>query len=215
MQRGVDLSEDALVRGGNVLIDPFIQTTAHRPATVEQALQQVGELAAVSAIRDLVALYSTAVDDRDLDLVVSMFSPTGSFTRQGSRVAGHAGLRAFYAQMMKRYRTTLHVVNSHVVQVRGDSAQGLVTGQAELSMEGTVLTAAYRYDDEYSRLNGRWVFASRVLKFMYVVPSAERAENFVEGKRIRWPGRDPAEGDFPESAPSWQRFEQAHHKNAD
>ena len=158
------------------------------------------------AIGDLAALYAMAVDDHDIEGVLTCFAPHGSFTRAGVTSRGTQELRAFYVSMMDRYRTMLHTIHSHVVAVDGDRATGLLTGHAELGFEGTLMMTAYRYDDDYVCQDGRWVFADRRLRSMYVVPVDAMASSFADTDRIRWPGTDPRAADFPESAPTWATY---------
>jgi len=68
--------------------------------------------------------------------VVRCFADDGTFTRAGTTYAGHDVLRPFYGSMMERYVTTLHIPNSHVIDVDTDAgtATGLLTGQAELAL---------------------------------------------------------------------------------
>ena len=167
----------------------------------------VRDLAAQSAIRDLAALYAVAVDDHDLAGVLACFAPDGSFTRAGVRSTGTEELTAFYRKMMGRYRTMLHVTHSHVVQVRGDHATGLLSGHAELALDDTLMVTAYRYDDSYALVDGRWVFTDRGLCSMYVVPVDELALSFRDDQRIRWPGMEPRTADYPETASTWDTYE--------
>ncbi|RFU19147.1 nuclear transport factor 2 family protein [Geodermatophilus marinus] len=169
--------------------------------------RQVGVLAARAAITDLNALYMMAVDDHDIEGVLACFAPDGSFTRLGGTVSGHAALRDFYVGMMDRYVTTLHVPNSHVVRVGDEnSATGVVTGHAELSLAGTLMMAAFRYPDRYRRVDSQWVFQDRSLRFMYVTPFSEMASTFTGPARIRWPEAPPVEADIPEQLPTWRSY---------
>ncbi len=183
-------------------------TSTTLASTAEEAYLALRELADQAAIANLSALYSIAVDSHDLDTVVACFAPDGSFTRLGTTVAGQVDLRAFYASMMDRYVTTLHVPNTHVTEVdtRAGTAQGIVTGQAELALGDDLLLAAYRYDDRYRRLDGRWVFAERTIQFMYNVPFDQMATSFSDGKRLRIPGAPVASGDYPETLPTWTTY---------
>jgi uncharacterized protein (TIGR02246 family) len=159
------------------------------------------------AIRNLAALYAMAIDDHDIERVVDCFADDGTFTRAGNTERGKRDLRAFFVKMMDRYITTLHTPHSHLVATNGtDSATGLMTGHAELSFEGTLMMAAYRYDDTYSRVDGRWVFQTRALKFMYVVPFQDMSSAFADRMRIRWPQLPYAEADFPESLATWTSY---------
>jgi uncharacterized protein (TIGR02246 family) len=164
-------------------------------ATLAAALNEIRDR---EAIRALVALYSMARDDNDLETLVPFFADDGIFEIGGLQVAGRADLRTFYAGNMKKYRTSLHVTHTHVIDHQGDHAEGIVTGHAELAFAGTLMMAAYRYRDDYVRVDDRWVFGHRRLAFMYTVPVDELATSFTDELRIRWPGREPVSADIPE-----------------
>ena len=183
-------------------------TTTTLAGTPEEAYRQIRELADKAALVNLSVLYSMAVDDHDLDTVVACFAPDGSFTRLGTTVRGHADLRAFYGSMMDRYVTTLHTPESHVavVDVEAGTATGVVNGHGELALGDKLLLAAYRYDDSYVRLDGRWVFAARTIRFMYNVPAEEMPTSFADARRLRVPGTPIAEGDYPETLPTWSTY---------
>lgn len=189
-------------------MDLAAATTTALATTPEEAYRALRELADSAALANLSALYSIAVDDHDLDTVVACFAAEGTFTRLGNTVQGHAALREFYATMMDRYVTTLHVPVTHVAEVdgRAGTATGIVTGQAELALGDKLLLAAYRYDDRYLRLDGRWVFAARTIRFMYNVPFEEMGASFADSLRMRIPGAAITDGDYPETLPTWSTY---------
>jgi uncharacterized protein (TIGR02246 family) len=173
----------------------------------DQLVSVVQGLADESAIRNLAALYAMAVDDHDIERVLDCFADDGTFTRAGNTTRGKTDLRAFFITMMDRYVTTLHTPHTHVISASsGDTAEGLTTGHAELSLKGTLMMAAYRYSDVYSRVNTRWVFQSRALKFMYVLPFQDMASSFFDTSRIRWPELPYADADFPETSTTWTSY---------
>jgi uncharacterized protein (TIGR02246 family) len=173
-------------------------------AALTEHLQKLTDQA---AIRDLAALYVMAVDDHDIERVLDCFAPTGSFTRAGVKTTGHDALRTFYVAMMDRYVTTLHTPHSHVIATDdANSATGLSTGHAELSLNGTLMMAAYRYSDRYVRIGRRWVFEDRALRFMYVTPFQDMPTTFTGPARIRWPELPYAEADIPESSSTWTTY---------
>lgn len=195
-----------LPKGRTVDLDRATSTRlAGSPDELALALRT---LADKDAVRALGALYSIAVDDHDLATVVRCFAPDGTFTRAGTTYAGHDVLRDFYAGMMDRYVTTLHIPNSHVIEVdtEAGTATGLLTGQAELALDGRLLMATYRYTDAYVRLDDRWVFAARELNFMYNVPVEQMPTSFAGSDRIRLPGAPYAEADYPETLPTWTTY---------
>ena len=190
-------------------MDLDLATSTTLAGSPEELARQVRTLADKDAIRALGALYSVAVDDHDLATVVRCFAPDGSFSRAGTTYAGHDELRPFYASMMDRYVTTLHIPNSHVIDVdtEAGTATGLLTGQAELALGNRLLMAAYRYDDSYVRDDaGRWTFQARELRFMYNVPFEQMPTSFADSVRIRPPGGPDADGDYPETLPTWTTY---------
>ena len=190
-------------------MDLDLATSTTLAGSSEELARQVRTLADKDAIRALGALYSVAVDDHDLATVVRCFAPDGSFSRAGTTYAGHDELRPFYASMMDRYVTTLHIPNSHVIDVdtEAGTATGLLTGQAELALGNRLLMAAYRYDDSYVRDDaGRWTFQARELRFMYNVPFEQMPTSFADSVRIRPPGGPDADGDYPETLPTWTTY---------
>jgi uncharacterized protein (TIGR02246 family) len=160
----------------------------------------IERLLARQAIADLAVRYAMAVDDHDLETVLSCFTPDAVFVRRGEAVPG-AELRPFFERMTSRYGLTVHTVHGHLVDVDGPTATGVQTGSAELLLEGTMMRAAYRYRDAYVCPDGRWLFGRRELAFAYAVPADQP---FPAGTdRIRWPGTAPEPADYPETLPTW------------
>jgi ketosteroid isomerase-like protein len=161
----------------------------------------------LQAIRDLGVLYARAVDDHDIDALVAMFTPDGIFERRGVQAVGAADVRAAYVASFDTYRTMLHTAHPGVVQLHGDgTASGWSHGHAELATRSTLILAAYRYEDDYRCVDGRWLFARRSITFMYAVPADEMATSFGSIERIRWPRTAPEAGDYPESSPTWSGY---------
>ncbi|MEV0945152.1 nuclear transport factor 2 family protein [Rhodococcus sp. NPDC049939] len=157
-------------------------------------------------IQDLAAAYAIAVDDHDIDTLVGLFSEDGTFERAGVVSRGHEEIRTFYVRAMGRYSLTLHTPQSNQIAVDGDRAKGLLTGQAELALDGTLMMAAYRYSDDYVRHDDRWLFASRHLRFLYATPFRDLETAVTTTDRIRWPGTDPQPAEYPETHPTWATY---------
>jgi uncharacterized protein (TIGR02246 family) len=158
-------------------------------------------------LQELVARYSVARDDRDIAGLIGSFTPDAEFHRAGAVQRGREQITAFFRRSMDRYSTTLHTVHTQALdRVDADTVTGLVTGHAELALDGTLVVAAYRYDDRYRRHEGRWLIAYRSLTFMYAAPVEELATTFRDANRMRWPGQEPAPADWPETRPTWTTY---------
>jgi uncharacterized protein (TIGR02246 family) len=187
-------------------MDIVKQTSSPTLISADDVRDAVQVLSDQRAIRDLAVLYSHAVDDHDIAGVLGAFASDGEFHRAGVVSTGHGELKPFYVMMMERYSTTLHVVDSHVIDVQGDTATGIVAGRAELVFNGTLMITSYRYDDTYAKTDGRWVFQARKLKPMYTLPWESIGTGFTDTKRIQWPGTEFGEAAFPETSPTWNTY---------
>ena len=167
----------------------------------------VRDLADRQAIADLGVLYARAVDDHAIDALVAMYTDDGVFERRGVAAEGAAAIRAAYVASFDTYRTMLHTPHPGVVRLHGDgTASGWSHGHAELATRSTLVLAAYRYADDYRRVEGHWLFARRSITFMYAVPADEMAGSFTDELRMRWPRTEPEAADYPENAPTWDTY---------
>jgi hypothetical protein len=157
------------------------------------------------ALRDLVSTYSLSRDACDLETLLDLFTPEGVFEFAGTPTRGRAELETFYRGTMSRYRTTLHVTHEHLVDIGSTRAAGVVVGHGELALDDMLMLAAYRYDDEYVKVDDRWYFEYRRLRFMYTVPADQLATSFTTSDRIRWPGTTPRRASIPEDLPTFTR----------
>lgn len=164
-------------------------------------------------LRELVARYGIAVDDRDIDALSALFTPDASF-RSVDGVMSALGRDAVIEQFRGRFaalKATNHIAHDQILEPGPgpDAASGLVSSHAEVCRDGRVLIAALRYRDRYRRHEGRWRFAERALSFLYYLPVEEYAEGLAGRLRMRAYG-DQRPADYPESLPTWRRY---HHED--
>ncbi len=175
-------------------------------STLEHRVRQLEDRA---LLRELVARYGIAVDDRDIDALAQLFTSDGCFRSQDG-VMDARGREAVLKQFRGRFaalKATNHIAHDQILTFGEDpdSATGLVTSHAEVWRNGRALIAALRYRDSYRRENGSWRFADRLLSFLYYLPVDEYAEGLGSRLRMRAYGdRRPA--DYPESLPSWTLY---------
>lgn len=141
------------------------------------------------ALRDLVALYAMAVDDHDLTALSAMFHPEAVFDRDGDVSRGWPEIAETLGASMRGFRRMLHTPHAVVVELTGsDSAVGISTGHAELVTRSGVLLAAYRYSDDFTLSDGRWLFARRAVAFVYAASAVEYATALPREERVCFPG---------------------------
>src|SRR3954451_24266273 len=143
---------------GNVNASPRVEMGSE--------LQHLQRLVDLEAIRQLAAIYPILVDSHDLERLVALFTEDATFHRAGRVYAGRDELRDFYAQTMDTYSMMAHSAHQHVVEVAPGAtlAVGVQTGHGELQLTGQRVVAAYRYDDAYRCVGGRWLFARRQMR---------------------------------------------------
>lgn len=174
-------------------------------ASAERRLQQ---LEAKQQLAELVARYGMAIDDRDLDPLMDLFTEDGVFRHDAAiQAKGRPALKEFYAGVLRNYGASLHYPHSQVVDWAGDGrATGVVVAHAELAAAGTAVVVALRYYDSYERgEDGQWRFAERHLRFWYFMRLDELPEHMSERDRKRWPG-PPAPAELPESLATYRSF---------
>ena len=172
---------------------------------------RIAQLEAREAIRDLVARYGMAVDDRDIDAVADMFTSDAEFGLADGMVSnqGRQAVIDFYTERLTAFGATYHYPHSHLIELdpdRPDHATGTVNAHAELALDGRTLVTALRYDDRYRVEGGRWRFVERKVAMLYYMDMAELVDGgLCEPDRKRYFGTvGPSE--LPESLDTWKQF---------
>ncbi len=163
-------------------------------------------------IRLLVADYGVAVDDRDMATLGDLFTGDAVFRHADgfAEMRGRDTILDFYQNRFRMFGPSYHYPHSHAIWFPDrpespDTATGRVTAHAELGAEGKTVMVALRYHDRYVR-QGRWLFAERVLSFLYFMDLAELAAGGLTAPmRKVWPGPTMAT-DLPESLPTWRTY---------
>jgi ketosteroid isomerase-like protein len=129
-----------------------------------------------SALRDLVERYALAVDSRDIDRVVDLFTEDGvllSHLMPGTEETplerrGHEKLRRALELGLAQYTATTHLIGGQAVEVQGDTAEGTTVCLAHhlYGADGgdRLLLMAIRYYDTYAKEHGVWRFSQRRLR---------------------------------------------------
>lgn len=162
------------------------------------------------AIEDLCLRYCLACDDRDIAALGACFtddvsiSATNGSMKAGGREAALAMFNAMFAVRGPGFHWT-HDRRIRFDENDADRATGLILAHAETCPAGRVSVAGIRYSDSYRREEDRWLFAARVLDFVYYLPLEDYPARFSRRERVLIPsGWAPA--DFPEGAESWARW---------
>ena len=174
---------------------------------LQNILDRLDRLESKDAIREMATAYAIACDEHDMPRLTSLFTEDACFDApNGAMVAqGKQAIVTMFENTFKIRGPAYHWTHDITVKMddnNPDKATGLVLSHAETTPNGVVSIAAMRYVDEYRREQGKWLFAKRVIHFLYYVPAAEYTRGLAEQERVVMGGRRlPA--DYPEKLPAW------------
>ena len=144
----------------------FALTTGKADTTVSE----IADLIDQQAIRDLSHRYAVALDRDDRETWASLFSDDIVF-ESGDSVRGLDEVLRIPKEQLARYKKTLHSVTTQQITLAGERATGVVyciahhiyedfhqNGRLPFDLSHNFLI---RYEDDYARTEGRWVFTRR------------------------------------------------------
>ena len=125
-------------------------------------------------LHDLAVRYALAVDRRDADMLVSLFTTDGAVTGFGENpidFRGEAGLRTMIAQLAI-FQLTMHNVHNQTFEIDdAGHVSGETTCVASHILPGDgwqVMDMAIRYHNAYRQDGVAWRFAERALEILWV-----------------------------------------------
>lgn len=135
--------------------------------------ERLRRLEDVEAIRALDARYCRLLDDGRWDELMEVFTEDGEFDGL-SHPKGQSEMRAFFASLASGGLTSFwHFVTNFDIEVDGDTATARSFLWQPCVQNGEPWVAAGRYDDRVVRVDGRWLFRVKKVRFHYFAPLAE------------------------------------------
>jgi ketosteroid isomerase-like protein len=133
-------------------------------------VSEIADLLDERAIKDLSHRYAVALDRDDREAWAALFSDDIAF-ESGTTVRGVDEVLRIPQEQLARYQKTLHSVTTQQITLDGDRATGVVycvahhlyedfhqNGRLPFDLSHNFLI---RYEDDYARIDGRWVFTRR------------------------------------------------------
>lgn len=166
------------------------------------------------AIQELVTAYCEACDEHDMPRLAGLFTEDAVFDSPSGvlRAVGRDAIAEMFVAAFRVRGPGYHWTHDLTVgfdDADPDRATGLVSSHAETFVNGVASLAAMKYDDEFRRVAGRWLFSKRVIRFLYYVPAERYLEALKNRERLCFEGAW-FEADYPEDLPAWQAFEREH-----
>ena len=142
-------------------------------AELEDLRQRVRRLEDIEAIRTLRNQYHACINDGRYAEISALF--TQDAVVELGYLARYEGLEAIdkgFRGMGERERFFIkQFIHSHLVELDGDRGTGKSYLEARYGRFGVSYLVSGRYDDVYSRQDGRWLFHSMIAEFYYTVPA--------------------------------------------
>jgi hypothetical protein len=174
----------------------------------ESLERRIQQLESRHAIAELVSSYAIACDEHDIAKLASIFTVDGVLDSPSKLLAAN-GRDEIKATFLRRYKIrgpSYHWTHDHKVVFDPndpDRASGMVLGHAETCPNQETSIAAMRYEDDYQRVDGQWLFAKRLIKFLYYVPVTDYPNTL--GTKLRLiVGGTRISADYPETLQTWQ-----------
>lgn len=167
-------------------MNPEIQLFAQLEDRLARLQARIDEMESRDAIRTLRARYHVFVNEDEGQRLHELFSEDASVIYNGRpEVFGREAIRAFFANFPVQYARQF--IHQHEVEVRGDTAIGHCYLDGRPVHGDRSMYVVGRFDDEYVRVDGRWMFKKVVLTVHYMVEAAEHWESSLPMKKARQP----------------------------
>ncbi len=153
-------------------------SSAELAARMKSLLERVDRLESMEAIRTLRARYHELVNEDEGTRLYELFAPDASVVYNGRpEVRGREAIRRFFETFpVQHARQFMH---QHEIQLEGERATGHCYLDGRPVSQGKSLYVVGRFDDEYVRLEGRWLFQRVVLTVHYMIEAAERWDHLL------------------------------------
>ena len=176
--------------------------------------RRVERLESRIAIEELVSAYGVACDEHDMPGLEALFTEDAEFDSPSGvmRAKGRAEILEMFVRAFKVRGPGYHWTHDPFIRIDGedpDRAKGRVLSHAETTPNGLMSLAAMKYDDDYRRVDGRWLFSRRVIQFLYYVPAKDYPQGMTKRRRLFF-GDAWLEADYPENLPAWREFDRMH-----
>ena len=141
--------------------------------SLEALSKKVRVLEDIEEIKKLKARYCLYCDANfDADALVSLFAEGAVWEGEGlGRFEGRDAIHNFYKNITQRLTFAVHYVANPIIEVSGNNARGTWYLWEPATLQGKqAIWIGGRYEDEYVRVDGKWLFKKVYLKILFRAP---------------------------------------------
>ena len=119
-------------------------------------------------LHNLMTRYVDAVNRRDGDDWGTTWAEDGHWQLAGHDVHGRENIVAFWHQMVETFEFAIMMPSSGGFEIQGERATGhWYLQEYTRDKEGNAATLLSRYRDSYVRVDGQWLYQSRLYDVIY------------------------------------------------
>ena len=129
------------------------------PEDLEARIQRLEDIESIRALKARYCMYCD--DDYNVEDLASLFTEDAVWDGGiRGKAIGRDGIREFFQHAPERLPFAVHMVMNPLIEVNGDEATGVwYLFQACTYAQGDqAVWGSARYDEEYVRVEGRWMF---------------------------------------------------------
>ena len=145
--------------------------------TLETLEKRIKALEDIEEIKKLKARYCAYCDDNyDAESIASLFTEDAIWDGgMRGKAEGRDGIREFFLVASQRLPFAVHMVLNPVIEVEGDVATGTwyLFQACTFAKDDRAVWGSARYDEEYVRVDGRWMFKNLKLTSFSGHPSTK------------------------------------------
>ncbi|MBB1633416.1 nuclear transport factor 2 family protein [Cupriavidus sp. UME77] len=150
---------------------------------VQALAARVEHLDNIEAIRALRARYHELVNEDAGNRLHELFAPDASVAYGGrAEVRGRDNIRSFFASFPIQWARQF--IHNHVVHVNGNHGTGSSYLDGRPVRDGKSYYVVGRFDDEYIKIDGEWLFRRVTLSVHYMIEAAERWDHLLPLNKI-------------------------------
>jgi len=121
------------------------------------------------ALRNLMAKYVDAVNRIDPENWISCWAEDASWNLMGNPISGKDTILGLWQQMMSGFEFALMVPSSCLFNINNDEASGhWYLQEFTRDKQGKSMSIVSRYTDTYKKIEGQWLYQSRVYEIIYL-----------------------------------------------